>query len=327
MKHVVIFFLLLHGSFLMGQDIHWTQFNDNPLFQNPGNAGAFKEDLRIIANYRNQWRSVTVPFSTSSFSVDTKYKQWGLGFLGFHDQVGDGKLSTLEGQANISYSLGFDRLANHSFRPGLNIGFNYRQVNWDLLYFDNQYNGYIFNPNAPTNETFQSDSKMNLSVGLGVIDDWKWNEQWTFHSGIACFNLNRPNQGFYNEVVLRDVRWTIFTKASYLLNTDWTIQPSFQWSKQGVYQELMLGGLARYAFSQRDKIQLYGGLWWRNRDAIAINLAYEKGPMYVGISYDINYSKLVPASNARGGFELSFKYVLSRFKPKQIIHRVCPDFI
>ena len=38
MKHVVIFFFLLHGSFLMGQDIHWTQFNDNPLFQNPGNA-------------------------------------------------------------------------------------------------------------------------------------------------------------------------------------------------------------------------------------------------------------------------------------------------
>ena len=103
--------------------------------------------------------------------------------------------------------------------------------------------------------------------------------------------------------------------------------PSVQYSRQGTYQELIIGGLARYAFSKRERIQLYSGLWWRNKDALALNVAFEKGPMYVGLSYDINYSKLVPASNARGGFELSFKYVISRFNPKQIIHRVCPDFI
>jgi len=327
MKKVLIFFFLLNGSLLMGQDIHWTQFNDNPLFQNPGNAGAFKEDVRFVANYRNQWRSITVPFSTSSFSVDTKYKGWGLGFLGFHDQVGDGKLSTLEGQLNVSKAISLSLLSGHVFRPGINVGMNYRQVNWGLLYFDNQYNGYVFNPNAPTNETFQSDSKTNLSLGLGMVDDWKLNEKWQFHSGLSCFNVNRPNQGFYNEVVRRDMRWNLFTKASYTLNYEWIIQPSFQYSKQGKYQELMLGGLAQYAFSKRDHIQLYAGLWWRNKDAISLNIGYEKGPMYLGISYDVNYSKLVPASNARGGFELSFKYVLSRFKPKQIIHRVCPDFI
>jgi len=80
---------------MYGQDIHWTQFNDNPLFQNPGNAGAFPEDIRFIANYRNQWRSVTVPFSTNSFSADTRYKDWGVGLLAFHDQVGDGKFAPL----------------------------------------------------------------------------------------------------------------------------------------------------------------------------------------------------------------------------------------
>ena len=60
---------------------------------------------------------------------------------------------------------------------------------------------------------------------------------------------------------------------------------------------------------------------------MSLNIAYEKGPLYCGISYDVNFSKLVPASNARGGFEIAVKYVISRFKPKQIIHRVCPDFI
>lgn len=311
----------------MGQDIHWTQFNDNPIFQNPGNAGAFKEDMRVIANYRNQWQRVTVPFSTGSFSFDSKYKNWGFGFLGFHDQVGDGKLRTIETQLNLNHAFILDKWPQHTFRPGINIGMNYRQINWSQLYFDNQYNGYIFNPNAASNEAFQTDSKVNLSIGIGITDTWVLSERWSFQSGISSFNLNRPNQGFYNQVVLRDVRWNLFTKGSYVLNSDWVLQPSFQYSKQGKYQELMLGGLARYQFSKKDHIQLYGGLWWRNKDALALNFAYEKGPIYAGVSYDINFSKLVPASNARGGFELSFKYVISRFKPKQIIHRVCPDFI
>ncbi len=327
MKYGLFFFILLNGSIFFGQDIHWTQFNDNPLFQNPGNTGGFKEDFRFVANYRNQWRSVTVPFSTSSFSFDTKYKKWGLGFLTFHDQVGDGKLSTLEGQLNISRPLTLPILNGHVFRPGVTIGFNYRQVNWGLLYFDNQYNGYVFDPNAPSNESFQSDSKMNANLGVGIVDDWTFNDRWKISTGLACFNLNRPNQGFYNEVVKRDLRWSLFTKAHYFLNEEWIIQPSIQFTQQGTYQEFMMGGLARYVFSKRNQIQLYGGLWWRKKDALAMNVAYEKGPLYVGVSYDLNFSKLVPASKARGGFELSFKYVISRFKPKQIIHRVCPDFI
>ena len=50
------------------QDIHWSQYNDNQVFQNPGNAGNFNGDYRIIANYRSQWKSVTVPFTTLSYS-------------------------------------------------------------------------------------------------------------------------------------------------------------------------------------------------------------------------------------------------------------------
>ena len=84
------------------QDIHWSQFNDNQLFQNPANAGNFYGDLRLIGNFKDQWRSVTVPFSTFSFSIDKNIKKLGIGLLAFHDQVGDGKLSTIELQGNLS---------------------------------------------------------------------------------------------------------------------------------------------------------------------------------------------------------------------------------
>ena len=49
--------------------------------------------------------------------------------------------------------------------------------------------------------------------------------------------------------------------------------------------------------------------------------------LFVGISYDINFSKLVPASHLRGGIEFAVRYIIRKFKPKRIIHRVCPDYI
>jgi hypothetical protein len=36
---------------------------------------------------------------------------------------------------------------------------------------------------------------------------------------------------------------------------------------------------------------------------------------------------LVPASNARGGFEIAVKYILNKVKKNNLIHRVCPDYI
>ena len=72
------------------QDIHWSQFNDNQLFQNPGQAGHFDGDYRFIANYRDQWRSVTIPYNTFSMLAYARFNRLGAGLLMFHDQAGCG---------------------------------------------------------------------------------------------------------------------------------------------------------------------------------------------------------------------------------------------
>jgi len=135
---VLLFTFIWFKIFLsFGQDIHWSQFNDIPIFQNPGNAGHFNGDYRFVANYRDQWRSVTVPFSTISFSADMHLpnkKNIGVGLLFFHDAVGDGKLRTTEIQGNFSYLIKLSKDSMHCVRPGVNIGMNHRQINWNQLY-------------------------------------------------------------------------------------------------------------------------------------------------------------------------------------------------
>jgi type IX secretion system PorP/SprF family membrane protein len=327
-----IFLSILVFSFFQisfGQDIHWSQFNDNQLFQNPGQAGHFDGDYRFIANYRDQWRSVTVPFSTLSMSADAKFKNYGVGLLLFHDQAGDGTFRTVEVQGNFSRLLKITKDSVHTIRPGINFGMNHRQINWDALYFDSQYNGYIFDPSTATNETYQSDRKTNISIGLGSLYEWRKNERFKVLSGFGIYNLNRPNQGFYTEKIQRDIRFTIFAKGTFKINQKWDAVPSLQFNNQGKYRELLLGGSAKYYVTSNTKIYqaLYGGIWYRNRDAAYLTFGYDYKDFFAGISYDINFSKLVPASNARGGLEIAVRYIIRTFKPKKIIHRVCPDYI
>lgn len=82
MKLRDLFFCIFCSYWLQnfGQDAHWSQFNDNQLFQSPAHTGQFDGDFRLIGNYREQWRSVTIPYRTCSISLDFKYKNGALAF-------------------------------------------------------------------------------------------------------------------------------------------------------------------------------------------------------------------------------------------------------
>ncbi len=321
------FFLVI--DFASGQDIHWSQFNDNQLFQNPAHSGHFDGDYRFIGNYRDQWRSVTVPFSTTAISVDSKFKNIGFGINMFNDQAGDGRFRTVEVQGNLSYAFKLTRDSSHVFRPGINFGLNHRQINWDALYFDAQYTGYVFNPGAPNFENYQNDRKTNASLGAGFLYEYRKNDRFKILFGSSLFNLNRPNQGFYNTEVKRAIRSNSFVKGTFEVNEKWDIIPSIQFSAQDVYRSLVIGASGKYYLNHPKKkyAALYGGVWYRNRDAANLSFGYDFADLFVGISYDINFSKLVPASQARGGIEFAVRYVIKKFKPKKVLHKVCPDYI
>lgn len=324
--------ILLVAVFGHAQDIHWSQFNDNPVFQNPGNAGNFNGDVRFVGNFRDQWRAVSVPYQTLSLSADGKlynHRALGIGGLFFHDVTGDGRLRTIEVQANISYLLKLTKDSTHTIRPGVNIGMNHRQVDWNAFKFGNQYNGQYYDGGLPTNELYQNDRKTNISFGVGATYRYQIAKRKTIEAGAALFNINRPNQGFFDEVVQRDMRTNVFARLYYPLGFDWDIIPSFQLSFQGVYREMIFGTSVKYTLIDRlSKYRaVYAGVWYRTRDAAYISVGMDYQQWFVGLSYDMNFSTLTKASRVRGGFEIAVRYILFRFKPKKVVHRICPDYI
>jgi len=331
-KSIYILILLLSSLLCFSQDIHFSQFDYNPVFQNPGNVGQFKGDYRLHFNHKDQWRSVTVPFQTTSLSLDAKPfqdKKIAIGLTVFHDVVGDGNLRTVEVVPSLSYQIKITPDSTHTLRPAIQLGLNNRSLSFENFYFDAQFNGTAFDPTLPTNELLINDERTNLTVGIGTVYEWYKSKRKRITGGLGLFNINSPDQGFFGQTVNRDLRFNMFARMQYKIGIDIDIIPSLQFNVQGKYRELNIGSQLKYTVKDKkgDYSALYGGLFFRNKDAAYLLFGYEWQNWWAGVSYDINVSQLVPASNLRGGLEVSLRYIFTPFRPKKIIHRVCPDYI
>lgn len=315
----------------LAQDIHFSQVNRQPLFQNPANTGLFKGDIRLTANYKDQWRSVSVPFVTTVFAVDskTKFQGFTIGCLLFHDQVGDGALQTFESLVSIAKHFRLTADNRHLLAIGIQLGLNYRQLNWNKFYFDNQFNGLYFDPSIPVNETVLNTSTCNSTVGTGVVYTQDINTKNKLTVGISGHNLNRPNQGFFGATIKRGARLSMFGTFEYRLSNQFHFIPGFSFNAQGKYKELLIGGQIKHILTDRKGLYqaLDAGIWMRTKDAVVIRLGAAIQNWSVGLSYDTNISKLALASNFRGGLELSACYIITRFKPTKSTYKVCPDFL
>ncbi len=331
-KQAILIFLFSCFQFVgIAQDVHWSQFDENPLYLNPGNAGKFEGDYRFVGNYRDQWRSVTIPFQTTALSVEKNFggpNKRTLGFQVFNDVVGDGNFRTNEFLLTGATSkYAFDSLLE--VRPAVTIGINTRRFDPTQFYFDNQFNGIGFDPSLPSGEIINSASSTNFTVAAGFSFDYTLPNDQKISGGIALFNLNRPNQSFYLEEQRRDRRLAFNANYTFQIDKRLQIIPSAQLQLQGKYREIVYGGFARYFLENRmgNYKALRGGLWFRQGDALFLTVGIDYQDLFFGISYDINVSKLIPASGGRGGIEFAIRYILRTFKTQSNRKRICPDFI
>lgn len=318
----------------MGQDIHFSQFYRSPLMLNPALTGDYKGDWRFTGNQRSQWRAVSRAYNTFGFSVENnegKIKPnlfYGLNYM--NDVAGDGNYRTHELNVSVAQQFLFKSVTAQKITVGAQFGINHKAIDFNAFQYDLQFNGYKYDPNLPSNEIFSNQRYTNVNSSLGVFYARAFKSELKIETGVAAFNLIGQKQGFLgNPSIVRDRRFVVHANAVYPINFQWDLMPGLLFQTQGVYRELNLGANIRYV--QLDKkgeyIAPYAGVWFRAKDAVNIVAGLYYNNWIAGISYDVNISALSPASNVRGGLELSFQYILDIFKPKNIQYRICPDFL
>ena len=334
--YISLFILL----FLTGkaQDIHFSQYNNSPLNLNPALTGNFNNTNRIVLNHRSQWRSITIPYKTFSFSYDRKITNlpvkiknsyFGIGLLFNTDKAGDGDFGTNQ----IKIPLSFNKILNSDssliLSIGENIAFNQNSLNFQAFNFGDQFNGNKFDPNSSTGETPPNANISYFDFSAGINLFHRLNKKIFFNYGFAYNHLNQPKQSF-NDVaeVTLDSKINFYVNSSIYLNNNFDILPTIAYFNQGKYHELDFGGLLQYKTHNINVSSVYFGGLLRFKDAIIINMQLDYKDFTFGITYDINISTLKIASNGYGGLELSMIYLFGRTNNIKIPElKQCPVFM
>jgi len=316
------------GAF--SQDIHFSQIYEAPLLINPALTGKFNGDHRVILNYKDQWGSVTTgaPYRTEALSFDMGIlkKKWDNSFLGaglflYNDQAGDTKMGTIKANVSLSGILILDN--QNVISAGLQGGFAQRSVDASQMRWDNQFDGTGHNSALSSgevnsyNESFLfGDAAAGISWSFGTDNATiTSNDQFKVNAGLAFFHINRPKQKF--GVIEKMYSKLIAHAGSHigLKNTNIALKPQFLFMLQGPATEVNVGIMARYTIREESRFTgifketaLSMGGYLRVGDAFVPAILFEMGSFAVGISYDINISRLTVASNARGGIEIMLRF-------------------
>jgi type IX secretion system PorP/SprF family membrane protein len=302
----ILIFILLN---LNAQDIHFSQFYNTPLIINPAFTGNSDYNLRFGLNYRNQGKSISVPYKTYSAFIDAKLTprflkrgRFGIGGMFYNDRAGDGNLQSTTGMAFASYSKGFNRYNTFVGTIGIAIGFLNRSVNFSKLLFDNQWNGTSFDPSLPNNENFTDNSIFSIDFNFGALISYSFSKKIKVHIGSSLCHVNKPKTSFYESNNRLEHKLIIHGGLYYELNNKLNITPEFFYSTQSNTNEIIFGTNLLYG---KKELKLNCGIWYRfSRDIIPlIGINYNK--YNLSFSYDINISKLHYASNYCGGMEIS----------------------
>jgi type IX secretion system PorP/SprF family membrane protein len=179
LKLIKIFTFIIAGCFILqkarAQDLHFSQFFNNPLLTNPANTGFIPDaDYRLGASYRNQYSNImAVPYKTMSIFGDAQVFRnkietgWlGLGGVILHDVAGTGSLTSTKAYASIAYhqELGQSSLLS----AGFNIGWANKRIDQSKLTFPDQFDGKFFDGNQPTSVMLVNNniSYFDLQVGM-----------------------------------------------------------------------------------------------------------------------------------------------------------------
>jgi type IX secretion system PorP/SprF family membrane protein len=304
------------------QDIHFSQFDNTPVLINPALTGEFQGKGRFILNYRNQWRSVTKKsYRTYGLLSDFSFFKDKLssGLFLYNDKAGDGKLSNT--QINLSTAVKIRISKYDYFKLGLQAGWSQKHIDINSLTWNSQYNGITIDPNLPSGEPNYKASYGFLDIATGLNWIHMMQNKTKLNIGLGIFHVNQPKYSLGSNSKKLDLRWCGNADISIILKPDrLTLSPSLLVMFQGPSNEINVGSVLKYTLGNNSRYtktmktsSAYLGFYYRHNDAIIAYTRFDyRNMLDLCITYDINISKFVNATSAKGGLEISLIYIIPK---------------
>ncbi len=335
-----IFSIILGINSSYAQDIQLSQFYAVPIFQNPAFAGS-AHATRVTVENRIQWPRINSStssgalsrYTTSYASIDTYSSKYRSGFA--MQMLGDWQAgSTLTStQIGLQYAYELPISKTFTFRPGLQLDYVSRSIDYSKLRFPEDYNNQTgwngtIQPGGPKK------SFADVSSGVLLYSEKLW-------GGFSVHHMNTPNQSLTGGNSSLPANFTLSggykihlnsnNHVTYLENPkEITLTPTFNYKSQGKSDQTDVGVYFMYD-------QLMAGAWYRgipfkkypgyrNNESIVVLLGWKYETLSIGYSYDFTVSKLQTIRSG-GSHELNITYIYAKSKKYKPMKRLpCPQF-
>lgn len=314
--------MLIFCALGSAQDVHFSQQFDNDIYLNPAQSGLGQKANRFVFQYRDQWRSVPVPYASAFLSYDRridvgKRNAIGAGVQLLYDRAGEGSLSTVKVAFAPSY-IKYLKDNKSSVSLGLQVGFINRFIDEKKLIFESQFDGNTID--NPSGESFAG-SAFALDLGAGLHFDLRLGERDNrLAFGFSTYNLNQPNVAFGEDEDKRPIRYNVYAQSEIFVgNNGWSLNPVLEFQRQAKENNVLPLLYAKKYFQNEKRTAISFGGGYRLNDAAKIYFAFEILDFKIGLNYDVNTSSFRSATNTVGAGEILLKYQFERKKTPTII--------
>lgn len=318
---------------LKGQDAHFSQYYASGLYLNPSMAG-IEPGLTFGGNYRNQWRSIVVPYVTNQVTLIAPIytgkgrKNLHLGGIGgsiYNDKAGDGMFNTLG--VNISAAYNLNLTSQHIITLGVQGGFIQKSVRFGELQWGEQFNPYVgFDASIPASESVFNSQKMYADIGTGFIYSYQGKKERSFnlYAGGSVYHLNRPNESFVKGLASRlPMLYKFHGGVEIPTGQKWSFSPNVLGMIQNNTYHFNTGLYLTYTLNSEKSLvkpsELIFGSWYRLQDSFIFLIGMGNKNYLFGFSYDFNSSSLRYNTNGKGAFEISLS--IRKIKERATVKR------
>lgn len=335
-KILFLFFSVSGFEEACGQDLHFSQFFNNPLLTNPANTGFIPDaDYRLGASYRNQYSNImAVPYKTISVFGDAQVFRdriengWlGLGGVILRDVAGSGSLTSTKIYGSVAYHqmLGESSLLT----AGFNVGWANKRIDASKLTYPDQFNGQFFDVTLPTSVQLLNNSVSYFDMQVGINYAYFPTETVYINAGYSIHHVNSAKETFFadDESSRLAMRHIGFINGIFKVSDQVIINPAAFYTRMANSSELDFGLSAAYNLSEHGSKQIIGGLFYRYNDAVIPMIGLQINNIRFTFSYDVTASSLKNFNHSFGAEEFNIldKGVYHPFNG-DIRQTLCPVF-
>lgn len=321
MKNIIsiISLLLIVSLNSIGQDVSFSQFYELPLLRNPALAGLYKGDFRGTAAIRSQWQAVTTPYVTQALSLETKFgtnensdNYLALGVQALNDMAGDSKLGKTAILPVLTYHKSLSEDNDTYLSLGVMAGAVQQRFDVSKMSFDDQFVNGSYSETNPTRQNFSNSNITYIDASIGMVFSSTFSDGIKYYVGGSYFHFNKPKVAFdQSKDVILNKKIIVNAGLSAATSDNDKIILYGDYFQQGGNSQFQGGFMFKHDLIQENEdetISLSAGTFLRWNDAVIPVLKLDYYKLGVGVTYDVNISKLSAASKARGGFEITMSY-------------------